>query len=358
MLFLPSCESVRVPRVAVTNLVNRNKITEPDAYQLGPGPIDPYNIVDYYAAGPLMTSAIALFGNQSFFALASNATKSTAASALTSICQFDIIPFTRIVLTQFEKSDDSCYDLAYALGSDDVYDNLMNVVYTWITSFNDTKSANMALDIATYFANEAVLTTAASQGNDMWSRSIYYAKGTPIPKPKWSLAAVITVSILIALQIIGLCLIMAYSHSVPTWTDSFDAFAMLRIGADLQRRQHVRFAGIRDTDKDDLNGLCKLDGIVGVADKKEQSGEDEREGPPLERESPEPDGEISSDSGTRRESLCDDFDERYGDDRAKNDGLEPPFRLAVGGSGIITNSLAPRRIWQRKRRARREDVDV
>lgn len=343
--------------MAVTDLVYRDNFTNLYPYTLAPAPVDPYNIVNYYAAGPLMTSAIALFGNQSFFALASNATNSTASSALTSICQFDILPFTRIVLTKFGESDGSCYDLAYTLGSGDVYASLTNMIYTWISAFNDTESANMALEMATYFANEVVLTGAAAQGELQGSRNIYFSEGTAVPKPKWSLAAVITVSILIALQIVGVCLIMAYTQSVPTWTDSFDAFAMLRMGADLQRRQNVRFAGIHDTDKHDLDGLCEVDGIVGVTEEKEQGGEDEHEGTPLARESPDPNGTVSPDPGARRES-CDDFDERDGDDRAKKEGLEPPFCLAVGGSGIITNSLEPRRFWRWKRRTRPEDMDV
>lgn len=320
---------------------HRDNVTDIGMYTLGPPPVDPFNIADYYAAGPLMTSAIALFGNQSFCALASNATNATASTALSVICQFDLLPFTRLVLTEFNKADSPCYNLDWNLNSGDpadIYTSLMDLAYSWISAFNDTRTASQALDMATYFANEAVLTTAALQGNAGTSRSINFSDGVAVPKPKWSLAADITVSILIALQIVGLCLIMAYAQSVPTWTENFDAFAMLRMGAELQRRQDVRFARIRDVDKEDLDVLGQDDGVVGVVE-----------------------GEVEDESVQERSSLVEASSENdqspphlpevsFDPQETKTEEDLAPFQLAVGGPGLVTTSLAPRRAWRWKKK--------
>ncbi|PYI03330.1 hypothetical protein BO78DRAFT_472076 [Aspergillus sclerotiicarbonarius CBS 121057] len=346
---------------AIPSVVNND--TDSSLFALGPAPVDPFNTVELYAAGPLMTSALALFGNQSFFSAAGNATNSSSArSALFSICRFDAIPFTRLDMTGFsEAAAGSCEELLWTLDHEDnevLYLELLYTVYTWIASFNVTQTAATALNIATYFANEAVLTNTAAQGYAHNSREIYFDSGTVVIKPKWSLAGVITISILIGIQILGLCLIVVYCHSVPTWTGSFDAFAMLRMGAELQRAQHVRFAGIRDTDKQDLATLARIDGLVGVVDSHKQQmseeGREARENSPLVRQLV---GESTSTVHDLNESqtVCSGVsirngkEDQDGDERAKQEGLEPPFRLAVGAPGLITKNMPPRKTWRRKK---------
>jgi hypothetical protein len=57
----------------------------------------------------------------------------------------------------------------------------MDLTYSSISASNDTRTASQALDMATYFANEAVPTTAASQGNAGTSRSINFSDGVAVP---------------------------------------------------------------------------------------------------------------------------------------------------------------------------------
>lgn len=45
-------------------------------------------------SGPLMTTTIAIFGNQSFFYIASKASSSSKPSAIEQICQQDKMPFS------------------------------------------------------------------------------------------------------------------------------------------------------------------------------------------------------------------------------------------------------------------------
>ncbi|PYH32803.1 uncharacterized protein BO87DRAFT_361993 [Aspergillus neoniger CBS 115656] len=348
-------------------------VVDNDTTTLSPSNLpDPFNYEDLYAAGPLMTSALALFGNQSFLNAASYAiTTNTTRSALFSICQFNALPFTRLSLTSFSTAGDTCEDLLWDIdrSSDDYwYQYLMNTIYIWIASFNDTQSAATALDMATYFANEAVLTSTATQDWSYNSRSIYFDSGTVLVKPKWSLAGVIVISVLIGLQILCLCLIVFYCHSVPTWTDSLDAFAMLRMGAEVQREKHVRFAGIRDTDKRDWEDLGRFDGLVGVvldgSGMMQGGGDGEhssmKDSSPLVRRAeggPSTSSEIELAelppySSTVSVDAHNGEGSGEGDERVRKEGLEPPFRLAVGAPGLITKSMAPKRKARGQRKTR------
>lgn len=155
-------------------------------------------------------------------------------------------------------------------------------------------------------------------------------------KPKWSLAAIVTVSILIGIQIIALCALMAYTYFSPRWTDTLDAFAMVRVGAQLQRFGHVdHLPGIRDTDNEDLKSLKDVDGLVGVVAEGRseiptgQNGSDQGGDNKSEQHSPPSEGPIYKDVS--------------GDARSRKEGLTPPFELAVGGPGLVTRELVRRK---------------
>ena len=47
----------------------------------------------------------------------------------------------------------------------------------------------------------------------------------------------VLISLILALHILGLFILSAYAGWNRTWTDSLDAFAMLRIGADIAKMQ-------------------------------------------------------------------------------------------------------------------------
>ena len=62
-------------------------------------------------------------------------------------------------------------------------------------------------------------------------RGIYTSAGTDIPKLKMPRSAIILISFCIALQLICLLFLAIYASSRPTWIESLDSFAMLRLGA-------------------------------------------------------------------------------------------------------------------------------
>jgi hypothetical protein len=291
-----------------------------------------------------MTSALALFGNMTFFNAVSKVKNDTAPLTMTLLCQLNVIPFAQI----------SIETLVYRIGSggtgsicnynsyqplmknqdDDAlfYQQLAGAAFDLVAILNDTSVGTSALSMAMYFANEGLLTTTASKGSS--SRRIFYSAGAVLTKPKWSLAAIVTVSILIGIQFFGLCALMAYTYFSPRWTDTLDAFAMVRVGAQLQRSGRVDLPGIRDTDSEDLKSLKDVDGLVGVAAEGSSglpTGQNDSDigDNKSEQHSPPSDGAIHKDG--------------LGDARARKEGLTPPFELAVGGPGLVTRELARRK---------------
>ncbi|RSL87898.1 hypothetical protein CEP52_015377 [Fusarium oligoseptatum] len=109
-----------------------------------------------------------------------------------------------------------------------------------------------ALDIAMYFANEALLTSRSD-------RPLYYNPGVMVTKPKKSLPALVVITVLVGLQAIGLCLLMAFIYSTPTWTVDLDADALTQIGAQLK-------------DLDEIMSRNQVCGLVGTV---EDRGNDE-----------------------------------------------------------------------------------
>lgn len=94
---------------------------------------------------------------------------------------------------------------------------------SYFESFRDSAQTERMLEIGMFFANEALLTTAASEWD---ARRIYFNPGTTITKPKKDMSAIICVSVLIGLQAIGLCVLMWYILYAPKWTDTLDADAL------------------------------------------------------------------------------------------------------------------------------------
>ena len=136
--------------------------------------------------------------------------------------------------------------------------------------------------------------------------------------------------------------IAGYIHSVPTWTDTLDAFAMMRIGAGLERVKLVRLIGIRDVEKRDLETLEKLDGLIGVVDRDA-----------LDREAKGAGGSIAGDNEGAKPVAGDHEHDMVGDTASLQAGSWVPLMpLAAGDShtagatrllkpGITIRTLTP-----------------
>jgi hypothetical protein len=121
--------------------------------------------------------------------------------------------------------------------------DLLRTIHNWLYDFvpqttfgfkKNMKSAETLLQISIFVANRALLTYYSPQENrdnsaGFQGREIQSSPGRMVQKPVVSTAALIVLSILIGLQVIGLSYLAYYIYHVPTWTHALDAMAMARI---------------------------------------------------------------------------------------------------------------------------------
>jgi len=102
----------------------------------------------------------------------------------------------------------------------------------WLPNFGDHDKATAALTLATYAAANAIL----NLGPDPIDHNGYYlytSAGTSLQKPDITLTGMVVVSLLFAVQIIGLALLAFYASRKRTWTGALDSWAMLKLGAEI-----------------------------------------------------------------------------------------------------------------------------
>ncbi|EDU41293.1 predicted protein [Pyrenophora tritici-repentis Pt-1C-BFP] len=164
-------------------------------------------------SGPLMTSAIAMFGEASSFAFLNTSTNTTASFALTQACQHNLIPFSAF---DVKSHTEACE----AAGSDDFRLSLVTKKFLDKTFF-DTEDSIRHL----------------------------------------SASILIVISLLILIQALGLAYLAYYIYQVPTWTDMLDAMAVARIANSLDKAD-IPALGL--VDRRDLEGLRGISALVGV----------------------------------------------------------------------------------------------
>ncbi|XP_014555880.1 hypothetical protein COCVIDRAFT_61813, partial [Bipolaris victoriae FI3] len=170
-------------------------------------------------SGPLMTSAIALFGENSLFAVANTSTNATTPLLLDQICRLNRLPFST-----FRSYRD--YTAACSSQADDTQ-RLLQIMQNFTTVlFSDTTATERYL-----------------------SASII------------SLTGVTLVSLLLLLQLFGLAYLAYYIYKVPTWTPHLDALSIARITASLNRGI---VPGLGAMYASDMQRLDSTDATVGI----------------------------------------------------------------------------------------------
>jgi hypothetical protein len=216
--------------------------------------------------GPLTVSAMALFGNESFFGTARSGTDEAAAR---SICQGQMIPFANQFPDYFEADSDPCFDTA--VEPVEVVDpsDTVNLLLNWIRFLNYTDTAETALAAAVFYANQATLSLSLQASGD-GVRDIYSSQGLTTQKPIVSLASIIVLSSLLFIEIFGLIALAVYILRTPTWTASFNSYTI----AQLARSLNDDVLPPPGVDDEECNAaLNKAHGIIGlVNDKEPQSG--------------------------------------------------------------------------------------
>ncbi|KAI1060470.1 hypothetical protein LB506_007221 [Fusarium annulatum] len=201
--------------------------------------------------GPLMTVALAMFGNSSFFQAARVADRDTYNQTIENICDNSLFPLLGMMPREYNLGwcSPSVRNPKHSL-------KMQDLIYYYFNGLKNEEATTQALEKAMFFANEALLTTAASLFE---KRPIFYSPGTAVIKPKKDSAAVITVTVLICLQVMGLFALMWFILRAPTWTETLDADALAHIGSQLKEWGEPR------------PDMRQINGIVGVDEMRHQA---------------------------------------------------------------------------------------
>ncbi|CAI7665438.1 unnamed protein product [Penicillium glandicola] len=224
--------------------------------------------------GPLTTSFMALFGERSFFNTVSQSASTEPAEVLKPICQQDSIPFARYcaIYTYQASLNCSTFSAVNNLCNQTAWTNytLPELVLTSLQMFNPTwtgrYAAQQGLLTAMYFSIESYLLqtqSATSSTSDYESppsaRPLFSGSGTTVTKPVVSTGGKIAVSILLSLQLLSLVCLACYIYSVPTWSVSFNSYAVLRMGSSL--RDLPTLGPVKEAE---IERLKQEDGLIGV----------------------------------------------------------------------------------------------
>lgn len=220
----------------------------------------PWSSLEIDNKGPLLTTALALFGPGSFldtfFASMkviqnnipdSNTENGYASSG--SVC-IELAPLMNLFTTTY-SSHDTC--IWIYMSPDTRFNSAHNLVRKWLLSMYQS-----ALDFPNAF------TTAAFLSNKQWVESmkpvyaIYQDPGTEMEIPNIGLAGVIVVSILLGPYLLLLLALSWYGSRAPRWTYRLDSFTMLRFGATLGEGIFPMLIAKR------TNNIKELDEIPGV----------------------------------------------------------------------------------------------
>ena len=176
--------------------------------------------------GPLMTAAMAIFGSGTFFDQIASANDSGAAGAQT--CGQLQQPFMGIFPTTLGPDLDNPTPNVPDLQCEPYRDGLLaQYLLNWLKLLLSPDNLYIALRATTTSASKTLIQPDWHDGG----RAIYTSAGTDILKLHMSPGAVAIISVLIVLQLGSLLYLAVYASNRPTWTESLDSFAMLRLGA-------------------------------------------------------------------------------------------------------------------------------
>lgn len=239
--------------------------------------LDPFDLQDTPAAGPLMTSASALFGNYSFLQIVRDSPDLSAAQAQAVLCQYGRrVPFVQIWGTAQSPNDKHVIDCQNSAGLQDLDDDdggerdLDEIVASWANNFGEEADAEFLLLVSTFLANRAVLERAIVRTSTIDGLAVFSSPGTPLSKPSMHVASMVVISALILLQAVGMGAMVWYINRVATWTSSLDAMAMARIGKAMDDDKLPPIGPVSDGDRAKLK---EVDALVGVVDEGTRDGD-------------------------------------------------------------------------------------
>lgn len=192
----------------------------------------PWSLLRIDNKGPLLTTALALFGPGSFLDTFFASVKVINGNLEEwdgrggEIC-VELAPLMNLFYA--DERDTTPRDSCIALATSSLrYNNAHTLIAAWLQDMHDSASG---------FLN--IFTAAAFLSNKQWVESlrplysIYQDPGSEMAIPDISLAGLIVVSVLLGLYLLLLLALSLYGSWTPRWTHRLDSFAMLRFGAAL-----------------------------------------------------------------------------------------------------------------------------
>ncbi|PHH90079.1 hypothetical protein CDD83_4587 [Cordyceps sp. RAO-2017] len=209
---------------------------EPDnsIHDPGPNPVLPLN------KGPLLTVTLALFGTGSFLDSVStemaNHSYPDSNRAIRQNCQ-QILPLAALLRSPLVDRMESSWTASCArVHRGAAGTRLDEIRYIWSMFHNENeKLIPNAFTAAAFLANDAWMMQPVHTTLDQ-SAFVAFDLGTDTQVPVMSLAGMVVVSLLLALDLACLLGLALYSAWTPRWTILLDSFAMMRIGASIADR--------------------------------------------------------------------------------------------------------------------------
>ncbi|KAK3337773.1 hypothetical protein B0T19DRAFT_413492 [Cercophora scortea] len=228
------------------------------------------------SGGPLWLMMQALFGAGSYFSIAQFPSDDTTNDQYVdhAICQAaSVLPFSRLY-SEWNLNNFACApshftaDYRTTASAAAATNRLLRYHLLPKLVTNGTNKSEI-LPISMYLANRALLETTAMFGGpgvsgttvlpvEVWNAPALEVHGVYVP-----LWAMIIISTLVGLQVLGILVLLRYIYTVPTWTATLDAMAIARVAYQLQDGGAIGRIWMEDVDVEKLE---KVDGLVGVVE--------------------------------------------------------------------------------------------
>ncbi|MCJ1438612.1 hypothetical protein MMC27_008002 [Xylographa pallens] len=184
--------------------------------------------------GPFLAAILAVFGPGTFFDTVASTNAHTHADQIT--CNTLRYPFTGLyldsatdyILSSWNQSSPKL-PCPFRSPSNRPASPLLPALLGWLPNFGDPAKATAALTLATYAASNAILNV----GPGLQDFVVWACAGSDLQKPTMAVATMVAVTLLLAAQLVGLAFLAVYASRRPSWTESLDAWAILRIGAEI-----------------------------------------------------------------------------------------------------------------------------
>lgn len=231
--------------------------------------------------GPLMITAQALFGDDSWFAtvgaVVNSSMDSTTQFALNRFLCQSIPLFQADYFNVFTGLGSVCYSVATSATSNSASQDFASIIRGFFDLFDSPTLGRAALNTASFFANDYVLSAAllpstSSYSSKNLSNHIYHYEAfeTESRIPIVSTQVFVVITILIAIQILAILVLLVYIYSTPVWTNKLDALALAGLGAQLSERDASRTYSADDLlrpikmDPVSRKNLLRMSGLIDV----------------------------------------------------------------------------------------------